>query len=104
MLFGYIQILEQQDHEPKQMYVWIWIACILNTMFLVELILYFWAFGFMWVVTRKKILYVEIVLSLIAIGAEIDFIFADSYEEIQNGIAVVCTVFLFRTFRLVILI
>ena len=76
----------------------------MNTTFLIELILHFWAFGFIWVFTRKKILWVEIVLSVMAIGAEIDFLVAKSYGEVQSGISVVCTVFLLRTFRLVILI
>jgi hypothetical protein len=66
--------------------------------------LHFVAFDATFVVTRIRILWLEAILQLMSITAFVILVSAESATDWQDGIDLICTVFLFRTFRAIMLI
>jgi len=76
---------------------------LINTYFLIEMILYFIVFDFNWIWLHAKKIYFELILQIIAIYAE--SLFASSYLLIvEHGIRLCFVVFLLRMLRLLPLI
>ena len=103
ILFGYLQVLLQEDRNIAGIQRVVWTSCCFNFLFLIELLLHFVAFDAKFVVTRIRILWLEAILQIMSITAFALVIGSDA-QDWQDGIDLICTVFLFRTFRVVVLI
>lgn len=74
MQFAWVQYILEADFNIKILNSWIILALIFNLYFLIELFLYFYAFGSRWVFDKKKILIFEITLQLLVAVATFYFV------------------------------
>ena len=101
--FAVVDYMQGNAYNKVVIKYWIGFTILINSYFLIELILYFVVFKFAWIWKEKPSIYFEFVLQTIAIYS--DSLFIDSsFADTERGISLCCIVFLLRMLRLVYLL
>jgi hypothetical protein len=101
--FAVVDYMQGNEYKKVVIKYWICFTILINSYFLLELILYFLVFKFAWIWKEKRSIYFELLLQTIAIYA--DTLFLDSYlADTERAISLCCIVFLLRTLRLLYLL
>jgi len=97
--FAVVDYMQGNEYKKVVIKYWVGFTILINSYFLLELILYFLVFKFTWIWKEKRSIYFELLLQTIAIYA--DTLFLDSYfADTERAISLCCIVFLLRTLRL----
>ena len=97
--FAVVDYMQGNEYKKVVIKYWVGFTILINSYFLLELILYFLVFKFAWIWKEKRSIYFELLLQTIAIYA--DTLFLDSYfADTERAISLCCIVFLLRTLRL----
>jgi len=96
----FIYFISNDDIENNNsLKLWIIISCLINAFCLVDLIFQFIAFGYHWVNSNKRVLWLETLLQVFVIFAILDFV-SSVESTIIFGVSLCNTIFLLRILRL----